>query len=699
VIQWIYNTYGRTRAALCATVVRYRTRRAVREVGKVMGLSEDVTALMANQVWGWSMEGVTEKETNGLNLNLRDRRLALTIELTRQLVGFPRHLSQHPGGFVLTNDRLDELVPIEPAAMDDRQVIEWDKDDIDVVKFMKVAVRGLGMLGCMRRAFDLLVEHKGGERLDLASIPPDDQPTYAMIQRADTIGVFQIESRAQMSMLPRLKPKHLYDLTIEVAIVRPGPIQGDMVHPYLRRRQEKEQGKEPSYVSEELKRVLEKTLGIPLFQEQAMQVAMVGAGFSADEADQLRRSMATFKNTGTIGNFRQRLIGGMMERGYPQDFAERIFKQLEGFGSYGFPESHAASFALIAYASSWMKCNHPDVFCAALLNAQPMGFYAPAQIVRDARAHEVEVRPVCVNASRWDCTLEPTEEEGRFAVRLGLRMAKGVAELEAARIAVARGDEPYDSVEELWRRSGASVLTIEKLANADAFRASLKLDRREALWAIRGLSDEKLPLFDAAAGAAERMVEPQVTLVPMTSGRHVVEDYASTGFSLRRHPVSFLRGELARRRISPCAKLATMRDRSWLSVAGIVLVRQRPGSAKGVTFITIEDEGGIANLVVWPSLFQAQRRIVLAGGMIAAEGQVQREGDVIHLVAKRLTDLTDLLHGVGNHDDAFPVPRSHGDGARSGGAPDSRDHAEHPVVETPADRDVDPIRVKTRSFH
>ncbi len=329
--------------------------------------------------------------------------------------------------------------------------------------------------------------------------------------------------------------------------------------------------------------MLEKTLGVPLFQEQAMQVAMVGAGFSADEADQLRRSMATFKNTGTIGNFRQRLISGMMERGYPQDFAERIFKQLEGFGSYGFPESHAASFALIAYASSWMKCNHPDVFCAALLNAQPMGFYAPAQIVRDARAHGVEVRPICINASRWDCTLEPTGDKTRFAVRLGLRMAKGVAELEAARITVARGEEPYGSVEELWRRSGASVLTIEKLANADAFEPSLKLARREALWAIRGLADEKLPLFDAAdtAGLRREMNEPEVTLVPMTSGRHVVEDYASTGLSLRRHPVSFLRGELARRRISPCAKLATMRDRSWLTVAGIVLVRQRPGSAKG----------------------------------------------------------------------------------------------------------------------
>lgn len=692
VIQWVYNEYGRHRAALCATVVRYRTRRAVREVGKVMGLSEDVTALMASQVWGWSMDGVTEKETNGLNLNFKDRRLALTIELTRQLVGFPRHLSQHPGGFVLTNDRLDELVPIEPAAMDDRQVIEWDKDDIDVVKFMKVDVLGLGMLGCMRRAFDLLAEHKG-VALDLATIPPDDQPTYKMIQRADTIGVFQIESRAQMSMLPRLKPKHLYDLTIEVAIVRPGPIQGDMVHPYLKRR---ESGEKPDYVKPELEAVLEKTLGIPLFQEQAMQVAMVGAGFSADEADQLRRSMATFKNTGTIGNFRRRLIGGMMERGYPQDFAERIFKQLEGFGSYGFPESHAASFALIAYASSWMKCNHPDVFCAALLNAQPMGFYAPAQIVRDARAHGVEVRPVCINASRWDCTLEKTADPNRFAVRLGLRMAKGVAAAEGARIAVARGEERYRSVEELWHRSGASVLTMEKLANADAFEPSLRLARREALWAIRGLSDEKLPLFEAgsAAGSREDVREPHVALAPMTLGRHVVEDYANVGFSLRRHPLSFLRGELARRRISPCARLSTMRDRSWLTVAGLVLVRQRPGSAKGVTFITIEDEGGIANLVVWPSLFEAQRKIVLSGGMIAAEGQVQREGDVIHLVARRLHDLTELLHGVGAYDEAFPVPLAHADGARSGGAPDSRDGVEHLAA-----RDTEPIKVKTRSFH
>ncbi|MGA9866327.1 MAG: error-prone DNA polymerase, partial [Acetobacteraceae bacterium] len=403
VIQWVYGRYGRERAALCATVIRYRARGAVREVGKVMGLTEDVTAALASQVWGWSDEGVAEEQAAELNLNLADRRLRLTIDLARELIGFPRHLSQHPGGFVLTKDRLDDLVPIEPAAMADRQVIEWDKDDIDALRFMKVDVLGLGMLGCMRRAFDLLDEHKG-QRLDLATIPAEDAATYEMICRADTIGVFQIESRAQMSMLPRMKPRTLYDLVIEVAIVRPGPIQGDMVHPYLRRREGKEA---VVYPTQELERVLGKTLGVPLFQEQAMQVAIVCAGFTASEADALRRSMATFKVTGGVSHFRDKLIDGMIARGYAPDFAARTFSQIEGFGSYGFPESHAASFALIAYASSWMKRHHPDVFCCALLNAQPMGFYAPAQIVRDAREHGVEVRPVCVNHSRWDCTLEP----------------------------------------------------------------------------------------------------------------------------------------------------------------------------------------------------------------------------------------------------------------------------------------------------
>jgi error-prone DNA polymerase len=434
VMQWIFDTYGRDRAALCSTVIRYRTKGAVRDVGKALGLSEDLIKMLSSQVWGWSEEGVEANHVEDLNLNLSDRRLRLTLDLARQLMGAPRHLSQHPGGFVLTHDRLDELVPIEPAAMVDRQVIEWDKDDIDSLKFMKVDVLALGMLTCMKRAFDFLAEHKG-IHLDLATIPAEDPRTYAMIRKADTLGTFQIESRAQMSMLPRIKPRTFYDLVVEVAIVRPGPIQGDMVHPYLRRRE----GLEPvHYPKLELEQVLGKTLGVPLFQEQAMRVAIVCAGFTPGEADQLRKSMATFKFTGGVSAFRDKLINGMVANGYDRAFAELTFKQLEGFGSYGFPESHAASFALIAYASSWVKCWHPDVFCAALLNAQPMGFYAPAQIVSDAKKHGVEVRPVCVNASRWDCTLEPTDDESRFAVRLGMRMVKGLANANGAAIVANR---------------------------------------------------------------------------------------------------------------------------------------------------------------------------------------------------------------------------------------------------------------------
>ena len=405
IIQWIYETYGRTRSALTAVVTRYRTRGAVAEVGKALGLPRDLTKMLTGLVWGWSMDGITDEQIESLNLNAEDHRLKLTLELSRQLIGTPRHLSQHPGGFVLTQDRLDDLVPIEPARMEDRQIIEWDKDDIDALKFMKVDVLGLGMLGCMNRAFNLLEEHKG-IRVGMADLQHDDPAVYAMIQRADTLGVFQIESRAQMSMLPRIKPNRFYDLVIEVAIVRPGPIQGDMVHPYLRRREGKEK---PEYPKPELRAVLEKTLGVPLFQEQAMKVAIVGAGFTPAEADQLRRAMATFKLTGGVSHFYDKLVNGMIARGYPKDFAERTFKQIEGFGSYGFPESHAASFAKIAYASCWMKHHHPDVFCAALLNAQPMGFYGVAQLVRDAREHGVEIRPVCINASRWDCTLEPNQ--------------------------------------------------------------------------------------------------------------------------------------------------------------------------------------------------------------------------------------------------------------------------------------------------
>ena len=667
IIQWIYQHYGRDRAALCATVVRYRSRGAVREVGKVMGLSEDVTAALASQVWGWSEDGVEEKHADNLNLNLADRRLRLTLEVARELIGHPRHLSQHPGGFVLTQDLLADLVPIEPASMKDRQVIEWDKDDIDILKFMKVDILGLGMLGCMRRAFDLLEQHRG-IRHDIASIPQDDAMTYAMIQKADTLGTFQIESRAQMSMLPRHKPAKLYDLTIQVAVVRPGPIQGDMVHPYLRRRANLEQ---PDYPTPELRRVLEKTLGVPLFQEQAMQVAIVCAGFTPGEADQLRRAMATFKRTGGVSPFRDKMINGMVERGYTAEFAERTFKQIEGFGSYGFPESHAASFALIAYASSWMKCHHPDVFCAALLNAQPMGFYAPAQVARDAREHGVEVRPVCVNASAWDCTLEDTDGR-RMAVRMGLRMAKGLAEAHAMAVLDRRG-AGYASVEDVWRRAAVPVAALERLAEADGF-GSLGTDRRAALWAIRGLGEPPPPLLALCGpSASSPNGEGEVSLPPMAEGREVVEDYQSTGLTLRRHPVTFLRKELRARGMVTCSSLASTKEGRRVTVPGIVLVRQKPGSAKGIMFITIEDETGIANLVLWPNLFEKQRRLVLSAGMIACRGRVQREGTVIHVVVEHLTDLSQELRSVGSRSLPFPIERGRGDGATHPGSADSRE--------------------------
>ena len=667
VIQWVYDHYGRDRAALCATVMRYRARGAVRDVGKALGLPEDVTAALAGQVWGWGEEGVAEEQVAELGLNLQDRRLRLTLDLSRELIGFPRQLGTHPGGFVLTRDRLDELVPVAPAAMENRQVIEWDKDDIDVLKFMKVDVLGLGMLGCLKRAFDLLAAHRG-VHLDLAGIPAEDPATYAMIRKADTLGTFQIESRAQMSMLPRLKPRTFYDLVIQVAIVRPGPIQGDMVRPYLRRREDVEP---VSYPTPELERVLGKTCGVPLFQEQAMQVAIVCAGFTPSEADALRRSMATFKMTGGVSHFRAKLVEGMVARGYARDFAERTFRQIEGFGSYGFPESHAASFALIAYASSWLKCHHPDVFCAALLNAQPMGFYAPAQIVRDARQHGVVVRPVDINHSRWDCTLEPS---GRFlAVRLGLRMVGGLGNAEGARIAAVRGERPYAGIDDVWRRAGAPVAALERLAEADAFH-TLGIDRRQALWTIRGLSDAELPLF---AATGEVINEPATTHAALPEGGEVVEDYRSTGLSLRNHPVAFLRGTLDTRGMTRCADLARMRDGSRVAVGGIILVRQRPGSAKGVLFVTLEDETGIANLIVWPALFETQRRLILSTRMLACRGRLQREGEVIHVIADHLEDLSDQLRGVGALDGPCP-------------APDGRNGAAHPAKSD--------LRVRARNF-
>ncbi|MGZ8997979.1 MAG: error-prone DNA polymerase, partial [Allosphingosinicella sp.] len=651
VIQWIYENYGHRHAALTAVVSRYRTRGAVREVGKALGLSEDLTATLSSQVWGWSNEGVAERHVDELGLDRSDPRLALTLELSRQLIGTPRHLSQHPGGFVLTQGRLDGLVPIEPAAMVDRWVIEWEKDDLEELKIMKLDVLGLGMLGCMRRCFDLLRAHKGIDmNLWSNSLQEDDPAVFEMICDADTIGVFQIESRAQMSMLPRLRPREFYDIVIQVAIVRPGPIQGDMVHPYLRRREGKET---PEYPRPELEAVLKKTLGVPLFQEQAMNVAIVGAGFTPAEADALRRSMATFKFTGGVSRFREPMINGMLERGYTLDFAERTFKQIEGFGSYGFPESHAASFAKIAYASSWMKHHHPDIFCAALLNAQPMGFYAPAQLVRDAREHGVEVRPVCINASRWDCTLEGGVGL-LLPVRLGLRMVKGLANAHGARIAAASADTPFTDLDDVWRRSGVPVSALEKLADADAFQA-LGLDRRQALWRLRGLGLAPLPLF---AAAEARDNEPSVLLKAMTEGREVVEDYCSVQLSLRDHPVAFLRPELDRRAIVPAGRLGQVKDGARIQVAGIVLIRQRPGKGN-VTFITLEDESGIANIIVWQRLHEQFRRIILSAAMIAVKGRFQREGQVTHLIADSVEDLTPLLGQVGNLD--FPHRTGPGD--------------------------------------
>jgi len=673
VMQWVYDTYGRDHSALCSTVVRYRTRGAIRDVGKALGLPEDLTKMLSSQTWGWS-EGVQPKHAQELNLNLGDRRLRLTLELAQQLMGAPRHLSQHPGGFVLTRDRLDELVPIEPAAMKDRQVIEWDKDDIDALKFMKVDCLALGMMSCMKRGLDLLKAHKGID-LDLATIPAEDPRTYAMIRKADTLGVFQIESRAQMAMLPRIKPRTFYDLVIEVAIVRPGPIQGDMVHPYLRRRE----GKEPVvFPKPELEKVLGKTLGVPLFQEQAMRVAIECAGFTAGEADQLRRAMATFKFTGGVSHFKDKLVGGMVARGYDLEFAEKTFSQLEGFGSYGFPESHAASFALIAYASSWLKCHHPDVFCTALLNAQPMGFYAPAQIVRDAREHGVDVRPVCANASRWDCTLEPTENPGRFAVRLGLRQVRGLSNLDAATIVLARADRPFVSVDDLWRRAGVHAASLVQIAEADGFRSGMGLARREALWAIKALRDEPLPLFAAASAQEQAIVpevdEPEVTLKPMTAGREVVEDYGHTGLSLREHPVAFLRPDLSQEKYITCAAASAGKDFQHCRVAGLVLVRQKPGSAKNVTFITLEDETGVANLVVWEQVYENHRRTVLTASMLGVVGRVQREGDVVHVVAYKLIDLSQTLSSLGGREAPFPLPHGRGDEFHRGrSAPDPRD--------------------------
>jgi error-prone DNA polymerase len=675
IIQYVYRTYTRERAGLAATVICYRGRSAVRDVGKAFGLSEDVIGRLAGALWGWAMNGPSDEDARRAGLDLADPRLTRALALASELIGFPRHLSQHVGGFVITRSRLDEVVPIENAAMEDRTVIEWDKDDLQALGLLKVDILGLGMLSCLRRCFALLKAHYGVER-DL-SIQDEDEETYKMIRRADTLGVFQIESRAQMSMLPRLRPERFYDLVIEVAIVRPGPIQGKMVHPYLQRRQNPRLVHYPAPKDgdpNELREVLGRTLGVPLFQEQAMRIAIVAAKFEPGEADRFRRAMATFKRVGTIKSFATKFIEGMTRRGYEREFAESCFRQIQGFGEYGFPESHAASFANLAYASAWMKCRYPDVFAAALLNSQPMGFYAPAQIVRDAREHGVEARPVDVNASDWDSTLEsdsrgaplhPRHAEMRGAIRstcalrLGFRQISGFAKEQAEKIVAARG-AGYDSVRDLWLRTGLSPAALERLAAADAF-GSLGLNRRDARWAIRALrragDKEDLPLF---ARAATPPLEPDVALPPMPPGEEVVEDYRRLHLSLRAHPLSFLRAELDARGVLRHERLPEAPAGGRVAVGGLVLVRQRPSTAKGVIFATLEDETGVANIIIWPKTFEAFRPAVLGGRLIRVAGRLQSASGVIHVVADEIEDLTPLLARLSQDgaDPAMPKGRN-----------------------------------------
>jgi error-prone DNA polymerase len=645
VIQYIYRKYGRDRAAIVATVTQQHQKGALRDVGKAMGLSVDTINRLSGSIWQYTDEwfegGLIEKQ----GLNPHDPHLKKVLQLTSEFMGFPRQLGQHTGGFVITRGKLSDLCPVMNARMEDRTCIEWNKDDIDELGFMKIDVLALGMLTCIRKAFDLAKAHYGLD-LTLANIPQDDKAVYEMISHADTIGVFQIESRAQQSMLPRLKPNCFYDLVIEVAIVRPGPIQGDMVHPYLRRRNGEEA---VSYPSKELEEILGRTLGVPLFQEQAMKIAIVAAGFTPTEADELRRSMATFKAKGLVAKFQQKLIGGMTERGYPREYAERVFKQLEGFGSYGFPESHAASFALLVYVSSWIKCYYPDVFATALLNSMPMGFYQPAQLVIDARKHGVEVRAVDINLSHWDNRLE--ERSGSYcALRLGFRQVKGLRADDMQILLNARGTA-FRSINEL-RDAGVQDAALERLADADAFR-SIGLDRRQALWEV-STKDRPVNLFAGQAPADAQ--DEKMTLPAMMESEHVVQDYAATALSLKAHPVSFVREKLTQLRVISAEDLKSVKNGQNVKISGLVLVRQRPGTAGGVCFMTIEDETGFANLVIFASLFDAYRKPILQSRLIMAEGIVQVEGEVVHVIVKSLHDFSKLLRKLTpEHTEDVPV--------------------------------------------
>jgi error-prone DNA polymerase len=643
IIQWIYKTYGREYAAIVATVTQERHKGAIRDVGKAMGLSEDTIKSLAGAIWDFSDEAFDRERIIGQGLNPDDPYLFKVLQLTEQLMGFPRQLGQHTGGFVITRCKLSDICPVMNARMEERTQLEWNKDDLEALGILKVDVLALGMLTCIRKGFDLAKQHYG-RNLTLENVPQDDPVVYDMICHADTLGVFQIESRAQMSMLPRLKPRKFYDLVIEVAIVRPGPIQGDMVHPYLRRRDGIE---EPEYPSKELEDVLKRTLGVPLFQEQAMEIAIVAAGFTAAEADKLRRSMATFKAKGLVSQFQEKLVSGMTAKGYTEEYAKRVFKQLEGFGSYGFPESHATSFAHLVYISCWIKCHYPDVFAAALLNSQPMGFYQPAQIVIDAEKHDVVMRPIDVNYSMWDNILE--EKDGQYrALRLGFRQVKGLSEQDMQLLIAGRGNG-YQSIAQL-SDAGISQAAIEKLTDADAFR-SIDLDRREALWEVPALSDKPIGLF--AGQPSESIKETQINLPFMSMSEHVVQDYAAIGLSLKAHPVSFVREQLKMLHVTATADLSLLKDGDIIKVAGLVTVRQRPGTAKGVVFITIEDETGFSNLVVWENLFDKYRKEIVQARLLMVEGKLQIEGEVIHVVVKRCFNLSGLLKGLtasGNED-------------------------------------------------
>jgi error-prone DNA polymerase len=719
VMQYVYRRYGRHRAAIIATVIHYRPRSAIRDVGKALGLTEDVTAALADTVWGSWGKGLNEMQVRQAGLDPKNPMVGLAVELATELIEFPRHLSQHVGGYVLTQDRLDTYVPIGNAAMDDRTFIEWDKDDVDALKMMKVDVLALGMLTCIRKCFDLIERHKE-TRYELATVPQDQKPVYEMLCRGESLGVFQVESRAQMNMLPRLRPRKFYDLVIEVAIVRPGPIQGDMVHPYLRRRNgvEKESYPSPSIKHgppDELYKVLHKTLGVPLFQEQAMRIAIEAAKFTSEEANGLRRAMATFRNVGTIGKFESKMVNNMIDRGYPKKFAENCFDQIKGFGSYGFPESHAASFAQLVYVSSWLKYWHPDAFCCGLLNSQPMGFYAPAQIVGDARKNGVEVREIDVSFSYSQNTLE--EQSGDYhAVRLGFRQIDGFkwadpdeeflrqksgkppAEDWGERIVAARERRRFTSLEDFARDTGLPKRALILLADADAFR-SIGLDRRAALWAVRRLPDDvPLPLFEIAT-AREQPDEDAQPLPVMPLPEQVVADYQTIRLSLKGHPMEFLRPMFAKEQVVTCAGVCDANDRQRVRCAGVVLVRQRPGSAKGVVFMTLEDETGIANIVVWPKVMEHFRKEVMGARLILVEGYIQSSPEkVVHLVAERLFDRSsDLVHLA---DDAL----RHRHAVPAGPAlvePLNDDRREHP--DTPAQKIRHPRNVRilppSRDFH